>query len=213
MGDKKEWEAIARRTLSTELHRNENASGRVDHKVAIPFIDPADAGRVITDPRYTPIRHRGENLEALQRIVADLEKEGVIKQVTGTDKQNMRCLSPVFGVRQGNKTRMVLNVFHLNTRCKLSTYPSRLIPEILAKERGVALIAKLDGRAAYHQLQVSDDDSRFLGFELANKTYRFKRLPFGVKFAPGDFQRWIETEFVGSLPNTHAYFDDVLVFT
>ncbi|KAK6763082.1 hypothetical protein RB195_023694 [Necator americanus] len=68
----------------------------------------------------------------------------------------------------------------------------------------------LDLAEAYLQLEVDDVSKQLLTINTHRGLYRFNRLPFGVKSAPGIFQQCMDTLIAG-LDGTAAYLDDILV--
>ncbi|PIO77827.1 reverse transcriptase [Teladorsagia circumcincta] len=70
--------------------------------------------------------------------------------------------------------------------------------------------ADLDLAEAYLQLEVVDDSKQLLTINTHQGLYRFNRLPFRVKPAPGIFQQCIDALIAG-LDGTAAYLDDILV--
>ncbi|PIO73592.1 reverse transcriptase [Teladorsagia circumcincta] len=71
-------------------------------------------------------------------------------------------------------------------------------------------IDRLVSTHAYLQLEVDDDSKQLLTINTHRGLYRFNRLPFGVKPAPGIFQQCIDALIAG-LDGTIAYLDDILV--
>ncbi|KAK6763651.1 hypothetical protein RB195_024101 [Necator americanus] len=63
---------------------------------------------------------------------------------------------------------------------------------------------------AYLQLEVDDVSKQLLTINTHRGLYRFKRLPFRVKPAPGIFQQCMDALIAG-LNGTAAYLDDILV--
>uniref|UniRef100_A0A7I4Z4C2 Reverse transcriptase domain-containing protein n=1 Tax=Haemonchus contortus TaxID=6289 RepID=A0A7I4Z4C2_HAECO len=80
----------------------------------------------------------------------------------------------------------------------------------LQKLNGGRYFSQLDLAEACVQLEVDDDAKQLLKISTHQVLFRFDRLRFGVKSAPGIFQQCIDSLIAG-LDGTAAYLDDILV--
>lgn len=72
--------------------------------------------------------------------------------------------------------------------------------------------SKIDLKNAFYHLKIEDASRWLTAFRTPRGIYEFNVLPFGLKSAPGEFQRFIEfvlSEFIG--PNVTVHIDDILV--
>jgi len=69
----------------------------------------------------------------------------------------------------------------------------------------------LDLKDGYWQVKLDEDSRKYCTFATPFGNYRFLRMPFGVKTAPGAFQQ-MNFENFGDIPNVIIYFDDILIF-
>uniref|UniRef100_A0A5S6QB45 RNA-directed DNA polymerase n=1 Tax=Trichuris muris TaxID=70415 RepID=A0A5S6QB45_TRIMR len=92
---------------------------------------------------------------------------------------------------------------------ELHQYPLPTPEELFTVLNGGRLFSKLDFADAYLQVEVEDNSKELLTINTHRGLYRYNRLPFGVKSAPGIFQQIMDTMIAG-LNGTVAYLDDVL---
>ncbi len=72
----------------------------------------------------------------------------------------------------------------------------------------------LDCNSGYWQIPVATQDRDKTTFTSHFGTYRFKRMPFGLKNAPATFQRAIDIILAGvKWQHCIVYLDDVIVFS
>ncbi|PIO61805.1 reverse transcriptase, partial [Teladorsagia circumcincta] len=98
----------------------------------------------------------------------------------------------------------------LNDALEQHQHPLPTPDDIFTKLNGGRYFSQLDLAEAYLQLEVDDDSKQLLTINTHQGLYRFNRLPFGVKPAPGIFQQCIDALIAG-LDGTAAYLDDILV--
>ncbi|GFV41199.1 retrovirus-related Pol polyprotein from transposon 17.6 [Trichonephila clavipes] len=78
-------------------------------------------------------------------------------------------------------------------------------------EGGKTYISTIDLKSGYHQVNVNPADRDKTAFVCPFGTYRFKRMPFGLKNSPATFQRLMEI-FRRGLP-VLAYLDDIIIMS
>ena len=93
-------------------------------------------------------------------------------------------------------------------------YPLPRIEDILRDAKTANYMTTLDLRAGYFQVNVDPNDKDKTAFITPLGTYRFKRMPMGLRNSGATFQRLIDN-FMSSLPGTTvlAYLDDLLVMS
>lgn len=72
----------------------------------------------------------------------------------------------------------------------------------------------LDLKSGFHQISLAEPDGEKTAFSVNNGKFEFCRLPFGLKNAPGIFQRAIDDilrEVIGK--TCHVYIDDIIIFS
>uniref|UniRef100_A0A5S6QL65 RNA-directed DNA polymerase n=1 Tax=Trichuris muris TaxID=70415 RepID=A0A5S6QL65_TRIMR len=136
-----------------------------------------------------------------------LEKLGVISKVSHSN-----WAAPIVVVKKANGSFRVCADFStgLNNMLELHQYPLPTPEELFTVLNGGRLFSKLDFADAYLQVEVEDNSKELLTINTHLGFYRYNRLPFGVKSAPGIFQQIMDTMIAG-LNGTVAYLDDVLV--
>jgi len=66
--------------------------------------------------------------------------------------------------------------------------------------------------AGSHQIELEKSSRDITSFSTSNGSYRFKRLPFGLKVTPNSFQRMMTIAFSGLEPlQAFLYMDDLIV--
>ncbi|PIO72876.1 reverse transcriptase [Teladorsagia circumcincta] len=98
----------------------------------------------------------------------------------------------------------------LNDALEQHQHPLPTPDDIFTELNGGRYFSQLDLAEAHSQLEVDDDSKQLLAINTHQGLYRFNRLPFGVKPAPGIFQQGIDALIAG-LDGTSAYLDDILV--
>ena len=63
---------------------------------------------------------------------------------------------------------------------------------------------------AYQQLLLDEPSRKLVVINTPKGLFEYNRLPFGIAFAPGIFQRVINSLLQG-IPGVVAYFEDILV--
>lgn len=125
--------------------------------------------------------------------------------------------SPMFSVKQGEKTRLIFDLRALNV--SLEYFPFRLehLPDLPALARGCSYVSKVDLQSAYWQYPVDEALSRALGTSAPSMPGRLLRwvcLPFGLSVAPFAFAS-ITHAFVRAWRAAGvivtAYLDDILI--
>ncbi|GFT27069.1 retrovirus-related Pol polyprotein from transposon 297 [Trichonephila clavipes] len=88
-------------------------------------------------------------------------------------------------------------------------YPLSRMDDLLHEAKHTAYNSTIDLKSGYHQVNVNPADRNKTAFVCPFGTYRFKRMPFGLKNAPATFQRLMDI-FRRGLP-VLAYLDDIII--
>jgi hypothetical protein len=122
--------------------------------------------------------------------------------------------SAVVLVWQNNKWRFCVDFRALNAITTRDAYPMLRSDYIFSSLAGKRFFSALDAVKGYHQLEIDEADRHKTAFITHRGLFQFKRLPFGLRNAPAQFQRMMDA-ILGSLRWEAAlcYIDDVLVFS
>ena len=98
----------------------------------------------------------------------------------------------------------------VNPQLKDHRHPLPLPEDLMHKLGGGFGFSKIDLADAYNQIKLAPESQRRLALSTHRGVLLQKRLPFGIKSAPGYFQQMMD-QLTKDLPGVAVYLDDVLV--
>uniref|UniRef100_A0A8C4Q2Z7 ribonuclease H n=1 Tax=Eptatretus burgeri TaxID=7764 RepID=A0A8C4Q2Z7_EPTBU len=145
--------------------------------------------------------------EKVDAELARLEKLGIIESV-----QYSNWAAPVVPVVKADKSIRLCGDYKMSiNKCStLDKYPIPRIDDLSAKLSGGQSFTKLDMRSADLQVVLHEDSKGYLIINTHRGLYRYNRLSFGVKSAPGIYQSCMDSLFAAE-PHVVVYQDDILV--
>uniref|UniRef100_A0A914CW25 RNA-directed DNA polymerase n=1 Tax=Acrobeloides nanus TaxID=290746 RepID=A0A914CW25_9BILA len=145
--------------------------------------------------------------QAVEQELRRLEQIGTITKVNYAD-----WAAPIHVVRKKNGNTRVTVDFStgLNDSLEMHQYHLPLPDDIFAHLNGGKFFSIIDFSDAYLQIEMDDESKALLTINTHNGLYRYERLAFGVKSAPGIFQEGIN-KMLSGLSGVTAYLDDVIV--
>lgn len=123
--------------------------------------------------------------------------------------------APVVLVPKPNGSfRLCVDYRKLNSMTETDTYPLPRIDDLLQTARHTQFMSTIDLKSGYHQVGVAIKDRDKTAFTCPFGTYRFLRMPFGLKNAPATFQRLID-KFKNGLQDMTilSYLDDIIILS
>ncbi|KAG0436055.1 Retrovirus-related Pol polyprotein from transposon [Dictyocoela muelleri] len=181
-----------------KLNKNIDEVAITCHK--IPLIKEFNA---IPKEYPVPLNLKERVNEHLKALIAD----GIIEEGYSN------CISPAFVLLKKNgKIRLVVDYRYLNSITKKTHQFIPQINEILAILKGSKIFSKIDLNQGYYHIKMHKNDIYKTGFRIMNKTFLFKRMPFGLCNAPATFQLTMN-KVLKDVKNVHIYLNDILVYT
>ncbi|GFY31064.1 transposon Tf2-6 polyprotein [Trichonephila clavipes] len=147
--------------------------------------------------------------EILKQEIDRLLSEGIIEECESP------YASPVVLIPKPNGTfRLCIDYRKLNEITVADTYPLPRMDDLLHQAKLTPFMSTLDLRAGYHQVKVHVEDQDKTAFVCPFGTYRFLRMPYGLRNAPATFQR-LMNRFCNGLEDILAlpYLDDIIVLS
>lgn len=124
--------------------------------------------------------------------------------------------NPVILVSKKDGTaRFCLDSRRLNTVTKAQIYPLPNVHRILDNLRHANFITSLDLLKSIWQIPLHPSSCEKTSFVVPGRgTFMFVRLPFGLRNAPSELQRLVDTLFGPEFePNLFAYLDDLIIIS
>jgi hypothetical protein len=168
-------------------------------------IDTGDHDPIAVPPyRMTPPRK-----EILRNEIERLLNENVIE----------KCESPwaapvVMASKKDGSIRLCVDFRRLNAVTVADSYPLPRLDDLIHSTTQTKFMTTIDLRAGYHQINVKRAHRDKTAFVTPFETFRYIRMPFGLRNAPGTFQRLIDhfRRGLGDLL-VLAYLDDIIVLS
>lgn len=108
--------------------------------------------------------------------------------------------------------RLVIDYRQINKKLVGDSFPLPRIDEILDQLGRAKYFSCLDLISGFHQIELNESSRDITSFTTDKGTFRFKRLPYGLKIAPNSFQRMMSLAFSGLSPaKAFLYMDDLVV--
>ncbi|CAH1252634.1 RTL1 [Branchiostoma lanceolatum] len=158
----------------------------------------------IHPPRRVPVSIK----EQLKRALDDMTEEGVIEPVT-TPTPWVSSLVTVS--KPSGKLRICIDPRDLNEALKRSHYPAPTIDDLTPELRKAKVFSVLDAKNGYWQVVLDEESSLLTTFNTPQGRFKWKRLPFGIKSSPEEFQRRLDQALEG-LAGVKPVVDDILVW-
>ena len=119
--------------------------------------------------------------------------------------------SPLFLVPKKDKSwRPVSDFRALNKQLEDVYFPIPFITDLLDSLHGTKFFSSVDLRSGFYNIELDEDSTGCTAFSALGQTYKYLRLPQGIKSSPIIFQQ-IMTELFHDDPSCKVYMDDVLV--
>ena len=144
----------------------------------------------------------------MEKELEHLVRLGIIEPI-----QLAEWAAPIVPVLKANKKSVrICGDFKMtvNSASKLDTYPIPKVDDLFARLTGGICFSKLDLSQAYQQLELEENSKQFVVIKTHKGLFRYTRLPFGISFAPGIFQRTMES-LLQNIPSVVVYIDDILI--
>ena len=130
--------------------------------------------------------------EVINQTIEQLLSWDVIEKAVST------TASPVVLVWQNNKWRFCVDFRQLNSVTVRDIYPILRSDYVFSRLAGKKYFSLLDALKGYHQVEIDERDRHKTAFISHKGLFQYKRLPFGLKNAPAQFQRLMD-EIIGGL--------------
>ena len=173
----------------------------VKHKIITPLnVEP------IAQKRY---RETKDKTEFISQEIDKLLKMNKIKESYSP------WSSPVTlaGKKSGNY-RFCIDYRKLNAITKPDAYPLPRIDELLEKYETSKWFTSLDLAAGYHQIEMEEEDKEKTAFICSKGLYEYNVMPFGLRNAPGTFQRVMDKilrDYIDKF--VVVYIDDIMIYS
>ena len=147
-----------------------------------------------------------------------------------TDNNKLLCRSPqeqlpVGGIasavkqkgcvpKPNNRWRPILDLSNLNKFLKTQTFKMETPETIRTSLQSGEWVTSVDFKDAYFHIPINSQSRKYMRFQIQDKTYQFKALPFGLSTAPREFTmiakevKWLALRRGIRI---HQYLDDWLV--
>lgn len=167
---------------------------------------------VSIDRNATPIFHGAYTVPYGLRENVDKELTRLMDCGILVPVKYSRWASPLVVVEKKNgSVRLCMDCrVTINKHVNSNNYPLPLVDDIMNEFANCKFFSKLDLAGAFSQLRVRGDSQEYLTINTQKGLMRFTRLPFGVKSAPGIFQRILDN-IIKDIPYVKAYMDDIIV--
>lgn len=108
--------------------------------------------------------------------------------------------------------RLVVDYRGINKKLVADKFPLPRIDDILDQLGRAKFFSCLDLMSGFHQIELEEGSRDVTSFSTDKGSFRFKRLPYGMKIAPNSFQRMMSLAFSGLSPEqAFLYMDDLIV--
>lgn len=201
--------------LTAEQRLAFNALLKANEDVFRPGGEPTEFGEhVIETGNHRPIsvppyRMPPAKKEFLQQEIDRMLADGIIEE----------CESPwgfpvVLVPKKDGKFRLCVDYRKLNAITTGDSYPLPRIEDLLHSAKQAAFMSTLDLQCGYWQVRVRETDRDKTCFVCPLGTFRFLRMPFGLKNSGCTFQRMMDRFRAGLGHITLAvYLDDLIVIS
>jgi transposase InsO family protein len=156
-----------------------------------------------------PYRAGPRAREAETQEVHRMLKEGVIEPAAS------EWASPVVLVpKPDGSMRFCVDYRKLNAITIRDTYPLPRMDECIDSLGDANVFTTLDCNSGYWQIPVAPEDMDKTTFTSHEGTYRFRRMPFGLRNAPATFQRVVDIVLSGlTWKSCLVYLDDIIIYS
>ena len=148
-------------------------------------------------------------LEALHQLIGKNAVEQVSNQ-TSLGFYNRLFLVP----KPNNKWRPILDFSHLNQFLKVEKFKMETPETIRTSLLQGEWVTSVDFKDAYFHIPIQEQSRNYLRFQVQDRTYQFKALPFGLSTAPMEFTvvtKEVKLMAIHKGIRIHQYLDDWLV--
>lgn len=182
-----------------------SATTAVAHEIRL-----SDAVQPIHDKPYRlPARHRQEISDQMEV----LERDGVIAQSDSPWNAPLLVVPKKPDVNGKVKYRVCVDFRRLNQVTIGDAFPLPNITDILDQLGKSKYYSTLDLAQGYHQVPMNESDREKTAFSTDKGHYEFLRMPFGLKGAPGTFQRLMNKVLAGlNGLRAFVYLDDIIIY-
>lgn len=147
--------------------------------------------------------------EFIRNEVKEMLKKGIIRPSTSP------WAAPVVIVKKKDGTeRFCVDYRQLNAITKPDRYPIPRISSLLESFREANWFSGLDLASGYWQVEMSKADREKTAFIIDGGLYEFNVMPFGLRNAPGTFQRlmnYVLRDLIGKF--VAVYLDDIIIYS
>ncbi|XP_054259702.1 uncharacterized protein K02A2.6-like [Macrosteles quadrilineatus] len=145
-----------------------------------------------------------------QKVEEELERLETAGIITKTD--NSEWGTPIVPVMKPNGEIRICADYKVtvNRQIQDEHYPIPRIEDIFANMSGGKIFCTLDLKKAYLHLQMDEASADIQTLSTHKGQFRVNRLMFGVKVAPGIWQRIMDKVLLG-IEGTQCFFDDIII--
>ncbi|MBW0483508.1 hypothetical protein O181_023223 [Austropuccinia psidii MF-1] len=127
----------------------------------------------------------------------------------------MEFTTPVVITWNDGKSRLCGGFTAPNNYTKADRYPIPRIPHTLDKLAKAKYLTKMDYMKGFHQNGVNPNSMKLLRIICHIGIYEYTRMPFGIKNAPPNFQRMMDSIFQEKILEGWmvVYIDDIIIYS
>ena len=177
----------------------------VGHKAVVHLKEGAVPKLYSARPIPFPMKKAVE--DELNRLV----KQDIL-EIVDTTKNPIEWASPLVCVpKSSGGVRLCVDFrVTINPHVYVDPHPLPRFEDIIAKLSGSKTFSIVDLTDAYLQMEVDPSSRKFMVVATHKGYFQYKRLPFGVNFAPAIFQKTMEKILAG-IDKVAVYIDDIIV--
>ncbi|MBW0504567.1 hypothetical protein O181_044282 [Austropuccinia psidii MF-1] len=163
--------------------------------------------------RRPPYTESLETRKEIEKHIKELLEMDVIRRI-GHNKI-VEITTPVLITWNDGKSRLCGDFRALNNYTKADRYPIPRIPHALDKLAKAKYTTKMDFMKGFHQNGVKPNYMKLLRIICNMGIYEYTRMPFGIKNAPANFQRMMDTIFQEEILEVWmvVYIDDIIIYS
>ena len=162
----------------------------------------------------TPIRQKPRRFP--EPVINEIERQcDELRELDIIEYSKSPWSSPIVPIKKKDGSiRLCIDYRKLNDKTKADRFPMPNMTDMVYSLHGTQFFTTLDLVKGYYQVPLDPDSAECTAFSTTKNHYQFKRLSFGLKNAPGAFQREMQEvlrEF--NTKQVIVYIDDILIMS